>query len=43
VTYESEKKFKEGAVAYFEVLQRQTSGGTKENDKSRSQRLQLQR
>jgi hypothetical protein len=33
------KKFKEGTVAYFEVLQRKTSGGTKENDKSCSQRL----
>lgn len=31
--------FKEGAVAYFEELQRQTSGGTKEKDKSLSQKL----
>jgi len=31
--------FKEEAVAYFEVLQRQMSGGTKENNKSLSQKL----
>jgi len=38
VTYESERMFKEKAVAYFEVLHRQMSGGTKENDKNRSQK-----
>jgi hypothetical protein len=31
--------FKEEAVAYFEVLQRQMSGNTKENDKGLSQKL----
>jgi hypothetical protein len=33
------KMFKEGAAAYFEVLQLQMSGGTKENDKRLSQKL----
>ena len=39
VNYEYERMFTEGAVAYFEVLHRQMSGGTKKDDKSLSQKL----
>jgi len=39
VTYESERKFKEEAIVYFEVLERQMSGGTKEDDRCLNQKL----